>query len=160
MKKVKHDIFIPVAVLACTAIIVFLVILIILALLPDRDVPIAIKLKNWIHNEPLQMQTSDAELAHEIYGTTQPGATSFPAKKGSTGYEVQLMQRFLNTHCSAKIIEDGYWGRSTEKAIAKHLERQTEDSPLLVWKNGNTGSELDDNGFNAMLNIAGISIMK
>lgn len=126
MQELRHIILAIVII----SIIFISVLLATLAATGSGDEPIGIRLKNWWLNAyDGDHITSDVVTANDIFHTRQRACTSLPAHKGSVGYQVELMQRYLNRCCSQHIVEDGVWGRCTEKALSIALSK-------CPWTNG------------------------
>lgn len=64
-------------------------------------------------------ETLPSDIAR--YNCTNTKVATFPLKKGSNGYQVELLQRAYNSISvfSTKIAEDGIWGSETQKAFAE-----------------------------------------
>lgn len=93
--------------------------------------PLAVRLKNRLHRAHYSGDES-TELALRIYRTkNRADAAPLPLKKGSCGWQVELLQRFLNRYCHAFLVEDGIWGSKTEAAIHRYYTNQERyDTPI------------------------------
>lgn len=84
-------------------------------------------------------ETLPADIAR--YNCTNTKVATFPLKKGSNGYQVELLQRISNTISIAnfKIATDGIWGNDTQKAFAENFGKVsfTEDEYKLYIKDYN-----------------------
>lgn len=84
-------------------------------------------------------ETLPSDIAR--YNCTNTKVASFPLKKGSNGYQVELLQRISNTISIAdyKIAADGIWGNDTQRAFAENFGKVsfTEDEYKLYIKDYN-----------------------
>ena len=82
----------------------------------DNEAPLHVRLKNALHNANTR-PTEESKLAVRSYALNNPAVAMMPMKKGSCGYQVEMMQRFMNRFCGQHVVEDGYWGAQTERAL-------------------------------------------
>lgn len=127
----KSDITFILALLALTAV----VILVVNMLLVDSgrtDEPAHIRLKNRLHRA--RYNDSDAtELAVRLYRTNnRADAAPLPLMQGSCGWQVELVQRLMNRFAHSHLVEDGYWGPMTERAIHRYYTNQSRYG-VPVW---------------------------
>ncbi len=84
------------------------------------DEPAHVRLKNRLH----RARYSDDEatmVAVRLYRTNNRAtAAPLPLTQGSCGWQVELVQRLLNRLCHCHLVEDGYWGTATERAIHRY----------------------------------------
>ena len=128
-----------------------------LKLTGDKDTPLVIKIKNL--GDSLD---EDTRLARQLYKTTQCESAPMPMKRGSVGYEVELLQRHLNNASQAHLLEDGHWGGSTEKAIAT-LTGRLRNAGMeghLYWTEGTDGFTMDMDQFERMLTEEAAALLK
>lgn len=134
-----------------------------LKLTGDKDTPLAIKIKNFFTGHGIgDSLDEDTRLARQLYKTTQCESAPMPIKRGSVGYEVELLQRHLNVASRANILEDGHWGGSTEKAIATltgRLRRSGMEGGMY-WSEGPDGYIMDMDQFTRMLTEEAAALLK
>lgn len=134
-----------------------------LKLTGDKDTPLAIKIKNFFTGHGLgDSLDEDTRLARQLYKTTQCESAPMPMKRGSVGYEVELLQRHLNNASQAHLLEDGHWGSSTEKAIAT-LTGRLRNAGMeghLYWTEGTDGFTVDMDQFERMLTEEAAALLK
>lgn len=134
-----------------------------LKLTGDKDTPLAIKIKNFFTGHGIgDSLDEDTRLARQLYKTTQCESAPMPIKRGSVGYEVELLQRHLNVASRTNILEDGHWGGSTEKAIATltgRLRRSGMEGGMY-WSEGPDGYIMDMDQFTRMLTEEAAALLK
>lgn len=74
-------------------------------------------------------ETLPSDIAR--YNCTNTKVASFPLKKGSNGYQVELLQRINNATCTMayQVEPDGIWGEKTEQAFLANWDTNRFSQP-------------------------------
>ena len=85
----------------------------------NQAVPLSIRLKNRVAGV-IDATDEMSELTRRLFRLQNPASAVLPLMEGSVGWQVELVQRFLNRMCHTHLVEDGWWGRKTENAIHRY----------------------------------------
>lgn len=98
----------------------------------DTHEPAHVKLKNRLNGAHYSTDETTETSVHLMLTNNTADARPFPLEKGKCGWQVEVVQRLLNRYCHAHLVEDGWWGPATERAIHTYYTNQHRYD-LPVW---------------------------
>lgn len=98
----------------------------------DGREPAHVRLKNRLHKARYSGDEATEAAVRLMLTNNRADARPFPLMQGKCGWQVEVVQRLLNRYCRAHLVEDGWWGPATERAIHAYYTNQYRYS-VPVW---------------------------